>query len=282
MLLSLHSEEKTEETIVEILHNGGQTGPTLLESVQKKDKKISKETFYRVIRRLLKEEVLNKNKSIYQLNRYWLQRIYQFGKKHIKEEVVTDNDHILSFKDGDKIRYKFKNPNTMGIYWTHIYDMVYENHDPKIPILVFHPHEWLIYTRVKSELFFLSKFKDEKKLALFSVGGNTPLDKKFKNDWNDEYIQISTGTSHGFKKTEYINILGDFIFKITVSKKWSDDIEKFFSTHTDMDSKSQAELVKLCNRNDEVRMLFTRSKKEADKWRAKYKKHFYIPKGYVK
>ena len=278
MLLAQKGEKKLEESIIQLLSSGGVLGPTLLENARQKDPTLSKETFYRVLRTLLSEEVINKHGAVYELNRHWLQRIYRFGKQQIETNLGIDSDGILSFKEGDKISYKFKNPNLMGIYWAHTYDMIFERHDPSIPILIFHPHEWLIHTRPEAESFFLQRFAEDKKLAFFSIGGATGLDKVFKNERENTYLQISIGTSLGLNKTEYINVLGDFIFKVTVSKKFSEDLEAFFKINEKVTPENRMELEKICERKDTAKMVFTRSKKEADKWRSKFKKYFYIPR----
>ena len=278
MLLSTNSEKKTEDYIIETLHKNPHSGPTLLDKVRVKDSKLPKETFYRTLRNLLRQEVITKNKNDYQLNRHWLQRLYGFSKTNIEKRETTDTDHILSFKEGDKIRYSFKNPNLMGIYWAHTYDMVFDNHDPKIPILIFHPHEWLIYTRYEAESFFLSRPSNDKKFVWFALGGKDNLDRKFKNDWDSKYIQIGLGIDIGLKNNEYLNVVGDFIFKITLSKKFSTDLNNFFERNREVNDENRNELKSICNRNDSVKMLFTKSKKDAEKYRAKFKKHFYIPK----
>ncbi len=278
MLLSLIGQQKTEDVIVESLHRNPLVGPTLLENVRQKDKSLPKETFYRILRELLKQEVVNKSKNTYQLNRHWIQKLYTFSKLTLEKKEATDRDNILSFQDGDKIKYSFKNPNLMGIYWAHTYDMIFDNHDPKVPILIFHPHEWLIHTRFTSESFFLSRPKSEKKLVWFAIGGKTPLDKDFQKNWSNKYIQTGVGINPGFKNTEYVNILGDFIFKISMSKKFSEDLEKFFTKYSIVDENNTGELNNICTKKDSVKMTFTRSKKESDKYRAKFKKYFYIPK----
>jgi DNA-binding PadR family transcriptional regulator len=127
MLLSTQSPKSLEELIIETLHKEAAEGPALLLKLKKKDVSISKETFYRVLRSLLKDEVVSKHAKTYEINRHWLQRIYRFGKKHIESPAVMDSDSILSFKEGDKITYSFKNPNLMGIYWAHTYDMIFEH-----------------------------------------------------------------------------------------------------------------------------------------------------------
>lgn len=276
-MLLTQGKESLEDAVLQILHNGGLDGPSLLTQIKKKNQKVSKETFYRTLRTLLKEEVLNKHGVIYQINRHWLQRIYRFSKIGIETNAGIDSDNILSFKEGDKITYTFKSPNLMGIYWAHTYDMLFERHDPKIPILIFHPHEWLIHTRTESESFFLSRFKDDKKLAFFAIGGSTPLDMIFKKEYASAYLQIGTGISYGLKQTEYINVLGDFIFKVSTSKRFSNELDSFFKKHTFLTQANKQELESLCQRSDATKMTFTRSKKEAAMWRAKYKKYFFIP-----
>lgn len=277
MLLAQKGIKGLEEIIIETLRDGGVTGPTLLIAVSQKTH-TSKESFYRALRALLKKEVINKHNAMYQLNRHWLQQVYRFSKSHIEENKNTDTDNILSFKEGDKITYKFNTPNDMGIYWAHTYDMIFEHHDPKEPILIFHPHEWLIHTRVSSESFFLSRFEEDKKLVFFAIGGKTEFDKEFKKKWESNFRQIGVGISYNSKKIEYINVLGDYIFKVSLSSKFNNDLELFFKTHREVTLQNKAELEKLCSRKDNVKMVFTRSKKEAAIWRTKFSKHFFVPK----
>ncbi len=277
MILTPEGSKGLEETIIEELHKKSQSGPKLLELIENDKVKTSKETFYRILRKLLKEEVITKQANIYEVNRHWLQKLYRFSKKYTEKREEATVDNLLYFKEGDKISYKFKNPNLMGIYWAHTYDMVFEKHDPNIPILVFHPHEWLIHTRTASETFFLNRFTEDKKIAFFTLAGNTNLDKEFKKVWTGKFLQINTGVDYGLKNNEYINVLGDFIFKVTMSKKFGNDIEKFFNKHNIINPENLSELANICNRNDPSKMVFTRSKKEADKWRSKYKKYFYKP-----
>ena len=277
MLLAQKGDKKTEDRIVELLHEKEASGPALLAEIQKKDPSATRETFYRIVRKLLSDEVVNKQGKTYQLNRHWLQKIYRFSKKHIETNQGIDADNILAFEEGDKISYRFKNPNLMGIYWAHTYDMIFDQHDRKVPILIHHPHEWLIHTRTESESFFLSRFKDDKKLAFFSIGGKTELDREFKKKHENKFVQVGLGIGYALKNTEYVNVLGDFIFKVSVSKKFADDLDAFFKQNKEVTAENQAELEKLCSRKDAAKMVFTRSKKEASVWRAKFNKYFYTP-----
>lgn len=274
MLLAQNGDKKIEEYVVELLHEIELTGPSLLKEMTQKDSSISKETFYRVLRKLIEEEVVTKQKKIYQINRQWLQRVYRFSKKYV--EVNETAHDIVSLEDGDKITYKFKNPILMGIFWTHAYNPIFNAHNPKDPILVFHPHEWLIHARTKSELFFLSRFKDDKKAVFFALGSTSPIDREFKQKHSNDFVQVGLGLNLGFKKTEYINVLGDYIFKVSVSKRFSEDLDTFFKKNPIINQENSLELEKLCNRKDPTKITLVRSKKEAEKIRIKFNKHFYI------
>lgn len=273
MLFAQTDKPKLEEVLIHLISIKGSDGPTLFTKTSHL-LPVSKETFYRALRSLLKGEVLSKHNKVYELNRHWLQRLNRFAQQNITNGYSTDTDHILNFEDGDKITYSFKNPNQMGIYWAHTYDIIFEKHNPNLPILIHHPHEWLIYSRPKAESLFLDRFEYDKKTVFFSLTGTTDIDRKFKRDYSSRFRQIALGINHGLKNTEYINVLGDFIFKITTSKRFAEDIESFYIKYKEITPTNLIELQAICSRRDKVRMTFIRSKREADKFRAKYKKYF--------
>ncbi len=278
MLLAQNGPGKLEDLIVSKLHEKGVTGPKLLTIVQEFDPGTTKETFYRIVRKLIAEEVITKQDTLYQLNLRWLQRVYQFSKKYIYKNHGVGKDNINAFQEGDKISYKFRTPNLLSIYWAHMYDLIYDELDSNAPILISHPHEWFIHTRAKSESFFLNRFDEDKKLVFLSIRGSTSLDKAFKKEWESEFRQIGVGIDLGLKKTEYINVLGDFIIQVSMSKKFSEDLEAFFEKYPKVTNESKEELERLCNRKDPARMVFIRSRKEAEKWRQRYRKYFFIPR----
>jgi hypothetical protein len=274
MLLAQNGPGKLEDVIVTTLHKHEVSGPEFLLEIQRLFPSVTRETFYRTVRKLIAEEVVTRQNRIYRLNIRWLERVHRFSKRHIE----AGREDILSFREGDKLTYRFRTPGLLSTYWAHVYDVIFDKHDPRIPILISHPHEWIIYTKVRSESFFLNRFEEDRKLMFFAIRGRTPLDKTFQKEWESEFRQIGTGISLGLKSTEYINVLGDFIMRISMSKKFSDDIDLFFEKYTNMTPESMRELERLCNRKDTARMVVVRSKKEAEKWRRKYAKYFYIPR----
>lgn len=272
---------KIEEKIVKILDKNPLDGPSLLKTLNEKENPPSKESFYRVLRDLKKEEIIHKDGPIYTLNRIWLKRMRDFIDKHIQSDTLN----ILDMQDGDKITYKFKNPNLMGIYWAHSGNVVFDNTSSKTPILIYHPHEWLIYTRTHSEEFFLQNFVNGydhgKGMVFWIMGGNTTLDKKFQKEWNKGLLEIGTGIDIDAGKNLYVNVVGDYVFLVTTEKSFGEKLDHIFQNNEVMTPKALAELKDLTEKNYKTKLVLMKNKSEALKWKKKFKKYFVVPKDYT-
>lgn len=272
---------KIEEKVVEILDKNPLSGPSLLKKLNEKENPPSKESLYRILRDLKKEEIIHKDGPLYTLNRIWLKRMRDFIDKHIQSDTLN----ILDMQDGDKITYRFKNPNLMGIYWAHSGNVVFDNTGSKTPILIFHPHEWLIYTRTHSEEFFLQNFVngyDHGKGKVFWImGGNTTLDKKFQKEWNRGLLEIGTGLDIGADKNLYVNVVGDYVFLVTTEKSFGEKLDQIFRENEIMTPNALAELQALTEKNYKTKLVLMKSKREAEKWKKKFKKYFFVSKDYT-
>jgi DNA-binding PadR family transcriptional regulator len=272
---------KIEEKIVEILHKNPLSGPSLLKKLNEQADPPSKESFYRILRDLKKEEIIHKDASIYTLNRIWLKRMRDFIDKHIQSDTLN----ILDMQDGDKITYKFKNPNLMGIYWAHSGNVVFDNANPDTPTLIYHPHEWLIYTRTHSEEFFLQNcvkgHNHGKGKVFWIMGGNTTLDKKFQKEWNKGLLEIGTGIDIDAGKNLYVNVLGDYVFLVTTEKSFGERLDQIFQQNEVMTPNALAELKDLTEKNYKTKLVLMKNKKEAEKWKKKFKKYFFVSKDYT-
>jgi len=278
----LFSEQKKSlsDHAIDILDQGPLSGGELVKRLIQ-DTQTSKESVYRILRELLQQEVINKAQKKYSLNRHWIQRMHAFSLRHTTSPHQIDTHGILQFNDGDSITYEFKNPDLMGIYWGHLYDYVMDVHPADIPIIIFHPHEWLIHARKTSEEYVLKRFEKDKKLVLFSIGGNTDLDKKFKKDWSNMYLKINTNISvNSIKKNRYINVLGDYIFEVRTTLAFEEAIDGFFQRNTVVNKSNEKELKQIIQKHYRTKLIFSRNKKRAQLLRKKFSKDFYIPPYY--
>jgi hypothetical protein len=274
--------EKTriEEYVVEILDNGSLDGPTLLKKLRLALPNITKQALYKALRKLLKNEVLNKTGGVYSLNRTWLQKVREFSNRHIKETKAVDIINVLNFEDGESVTYRFKNPFLLDITWGHLYDIIFEANERYWVMLNHHPHEWLMLSRPETERFWLNQINKERKMMLFTISGSTLLDKKFKSEWSSDYVKINLGESYNLKPNQYLSVVGDFVFEITTDPEFEKEVNSFFNKNKTIDELAQKQIQAISKKKYKSKLKLSKNKRKADMWRKKYKKDFYIPKPY--
>ncbi len=272
-------KDNLETLIIKALKDKGLSGPDIIESVAQKKPGITRQAIYVVLRRFIQEDVLYKTDHVYSLNRLWLKEMYSFAGNQLNELQKADTAHIVDLEDGDRITYQFKNPHLMDIYWEHIFDTLLETHDKKLPIVIYHPHDWLIYARKESEEFFVREFEKKKILGLFAVGGKTTIDLLFKKRWQNDFLQISCGKSYGFEDGYYMNIMGDLIFEIFIEQKFNDDINQVFSLDEN-DPVFKRRMHELSLRKYKTKLIISKNKKKVHRIFQKITKDFVLPKGF--
>ncbi|MCA9351160.1 hypothetical protein KC929_00085 [Patescibacteria group bacterium] len=272
---------RTEDAVIEALDKQPESGPDLLRVVQEIFKpSLSKQGLYSVLRNLQKSEVITKTKNHYGLNRVWLQKIRKFSERHIHKSESVDEANVLDFEDGDSVTYRFKNPFLMDVTWGHLYDILYEANPTHQVMLNYHPHEWLMLSRPETERYWLNRFKEDKKMLLFTISGNSALDKKFQKDWSSEYVKINIGESYDLKSNQYLSVVGDYIFEITTDPLFEERVNKFFKENDYLDESAQKQIASISKQKYKSKLKLSKNKKKADAWRKKYKKDFYVPKPY--
>lgn len=276
----LFSEYKKtlSDYIIELLDKGPLSGAELVARILNTTN-TSKESIYRVLRQLLKQEVINKAHKKYSLNRHWIQHMHAFSLRHTQNIHAFDAHGVMEFEDGDSITYQFKNPDLMGIYWGHLGDYVLDKYSGEnlLPLYVYHPHEWLIHARTKSETHFLERLSRDKRTTFFSIGGKTQLDKQFKKDWSNQYRKININVKiSGLKPNRYINVIGDFIFEVRTTVAFEQAIDDFFNQQKTINKNNQQGLKKIVHDKYQTKLIFSRNKKRANKLRRQLSKDFYI------
>jgi hypothetical protein len=135
-------------------------------------------------------------------------------------------------------------------------------------------------SRPESERFWLSRFAQDKKMLWFGIGGNTLLDKKFQQENGNEYVQINLNETYGLKQNEYLAVLGDYIFEVTIDETFEKHVYEFFESVQNEGEIDQEKILALSKQKHRAKMRLSKNKKKADVWRRRFNKNFYVPKPY--
>ena len=269
---------KSINFILQSLQEQSLSGPRIVEEVRKFRPHITKQAVYTTLRQLLHKEIVQKVHGVYFINRLWAKQLLTFAQSQLLDQQIPGVVSFENLSDGDKIIYQFKNPHVMDVYWGHIFDSMIEKQNQNIPLIIYHPHEWFIYSRRETEELFLNTLLSHDSLVFFAIGGDTPLDFSFKRTWETEELQISCGEKYDFLDDHYINILGDFIIEVFVDQRFGREIDQIFKTGEKLSF--LADIEALSQKKYKTKMIISRNKKNAERIRKKIAKDFYLSNGF--
>lgn len=272
----LAQKRDIEEIIAENLaKNPYSTGPQLVALVNKMRENTTKQAVYTALKNLMESEVVAKVGHTYFLSRVWLTKVEQLFSAQKEKEIVRDA--VFDLKEGESISYKFPTLLTCDTYWAHVFSILTEWIDPSVPIMIYMPHEWFVIGRTEVEKDVFKGFEQHKKLALFTIGGVTPLDQQFKRDWKSEFVQTHLDEKVGFPRTYHLHIFGDFLIEVFISEEMSREIDEFYACRAQTSLEDVALFEGLIQKRSSVRMKISRKPTKAAILRKRLAKSFYIP-----
>lgn len=256
----------------------------LIAQIQKIREKTTKQAVYTAIRKLKEEEIVVTHKKYISLNKLWIQRqldFYNLADSEYNHNGIG-HDNILLLEDRDKVIYNFHSPSLTDMYWGHIFEVLSENIDLKMPIIIYNPHEWFLIARKESEKQIFTHLNNQNKLLLLVSGNNSPIDKNVLNesfkDWKHQYSLLLTSK---YPNNYYLNIFGDFMIEVRLDKEISTKIDEFYKKYSKLDDINTKELFDIVNQKGNNKLIITKNHKKAAKIRKKLSKDFYLPQGYI-
>lgn len=272
MLLS--QKQTIEDYVVESLANNDQlSGPELLESIQKKRVGTTKQAMYSVLEFLLQDEIVAKIGTKYYLSKIWLDRLTTLLRIDTKR---IEQDPIFTLGDKESVSYKFSNLHSCDTYWAHLFKLLIEWIAEDVPICVWNPHEWFAIGRYVEEKEIFTFLEKQNKKALYTISGNTSLDRSFKRDFSTKVLRINTGNNLGFKQNYYLNIFNDYIIEVFLDDELTRKIEQFYQDYKELTEENISEFENLIAQKYSIRMKVSKNKEKSAKLRKRLSKDFYI------
>ena len=272
-------------TITDIILSELQRGPkrivSLIENIQEKRPKTTKQGVYAAIRILKKEEKIILHKKRISLNSAWIAKMNSFFSvaQTFSNGKHTDDGNFLALKNEEKISYSFKDPVTTDAFWGHAFRLLTETLTPKSPVFVYNPHQFFLLARKEQEESLINYIIKNNCYYFLTVGSNTPLDKTISNFFEGTNKQYHMSPKNLFKKnTYYVNVFNDFIIEVWIGKNTADRIEKLYTTTKSCTENTIQELQNIMQIQEKIKITISRNKRKADNIKKTLSKFFYIPK----
>ena len=279
--MNILEPQKIEEYIVSLLQRGPISNMGLVKEIAVFRPKTTKQAVYDALRKLKKAEMVVTHGKTTSLKSAWISDMSDFFAKvkHFYFINGASDDGFLSFEDGDKITYNFKNPEVADGFWGHAFDILAGIISADEPIYIYNPHEWVLLAREDQEVQMFSRAKKQNKQILLTCPGNTALDKYVKRFFDGTHLQYYLSPIQLFKKPNYyLNVLGDYLIEVWIDEKTHEKIENFYRNHQNFDDDAKKEIQNIIGSQGKNKISISRNKEKAEKLKKTLGKEFYIIK----
>lgn len=274
LIYMLYSQDRElEDRIVELLVNSDHTVKSIHKTISPKlSRPVTLRAIYKSVNKLIDANVLIKVGKKVILNREWSQST-QLGLSGKKKLPLLSID--------EKIVYTLSSMTHIDTYWKTITSQIHEEN--KFPVFFYNPHDIWIYIpeRRDSEDSYYRSFDKLKQHAFFSVGGTSDADKKFKQKYQSDYLQIDLSKSTYFNRNAHITILGNYIITVTLPKTCATCIDALYNQN-ESEEVMINKMREIVQTPQEIKIVVENNSNKAKKLRKRLAKNFHIPQNVKK
>lgn len=275
MIFSEH--EELSDLVIKKLLTGTYKASVLHSELVSSGHTLSRQATYDILRSLCASEVVVKHGVNFSINLLWINRLIS-NVSPVSSGKQTEARYLYDMKDGESVTFHFSSMEQMDKFWWNIFITLQKIQEPSIPLVIYFPHQIIYFAREKTEKEF---FRDIQKhhLTLYSVGGNTELDKIFKQEVRSEKLFVNTGVLLKSKKDNYLNIQGEFVVEALPHLEFSKKVATIFKT---ANNKQEAVVLlqELSKKKYPIKLMIRKNKKQANLLRKQLAKDFFVPKEY--
>ena len=266
-------DNNIDSQIIGLLAAGSKRTTELLENVLGKGK-VTRQAFYKALRKLLKENVLVVHKKQVSLSRVWANNLRKLAKQ-IENAYFVDLKifDFTNLKEGEKIKYTFNTIRNLDNFWGQAQNTLMQYCGNDEAIYSYDPHYWFYLVRQDIEKELLREISERHIKFLMTVGGNTFLDKFIKKDFNNKYLQYNIKKIFP-EDNFYLTVVGDYVIEVTLDKKVSNGIEAIF-TNNKLPELACEKLALYLDVRSTNKMIIYRNAEKAGSYRKKIGKDFY-------
>lgn len=282
--MNIFGDNTIKYMILTALSEGPKTSVDLIDEIKNKRPGATKQGVYKALRSLLQSENVVKYRKSLVLNQLWLNKIGAFLRQTNKNYLVNkrskkSHDSIDWMQEGSKLSLAFKSYEVHDKFYSHLFSLIIQKTDPRSPIYVYNPHEWFILgvNLKKNEDYLFNWLGEIGRQLYFTVGYNTSLDKKFREKYESDEIQIALDEKMKFPKNYSVNVIGNYIAESRSDMGFAENIHNIYENTANYDEAGES-VRKLLQKKYKLKMIISYNPERAKKLKDKLAKNFFIPK----
>ena len=220
-----------QESIIESLAARPQrTVEELRERCTRLLRPVSVQAIYKELRKLQVRGVVVKAGTRYSLTLSWVLRVLRLSDVLEKSYFIRKEGIIPIPQKGDSVRWRFSDLKRLDDFWVQAM-LVLTKQSGTTAIYQWVPQPWFHLAQHQKELQFQQTAKTLGMRVFMILGGRNFLVRGFPKYWaRDVYTySLATGPFEHLRRV-YLNIIGDFVLRITLDKRTAATIDQIFTT----------------------------------------------------
>ena len=177
---------------------------------------VSLQSIHKTLKKLVKNHVVLKQKTLYILNQEWIANLY----------IKLGQNQLIQLDEGEKLSYHFTSFEHLERFWKHsLFPLIGYNNQ----IFIYDPHWiwWYLPDNFESEAEFARSF-NKNHCGYFLIGGNDAEDQEIRRQWQHEYLRINLDPDIKIPRKNYHTVIGDLVFTTLIPKVVTDEIDKIY------------------------------------------------------
>lgn len=272
----LINKQKTEGKVLDLLKLGATFPKELLRQIQEeRNKSISKQGFYKVLRKLKEEDIIIEHNKKISLSPVWVDKFLDFSSSLIRNyKSETNTFEFTNLNEKESLRYKFNSIQNLDNFWGQAQNILMHKTNSFEAIYSYDPHYWFYLARNEVEKTLLKEIVRSQRKFLMTVGGKKSLDKLIKKDFNNKFLQYNIKDIIK-ENNKYVTVIGDFVIEVGIDKNLADLIDDLYTRYSELTQDLTKELNIILNTKSKNILKISRSKNKSTFYKNKLKKDFY-------
>ncbi len=243
-----------------------------LHTIISKKQTISLPNFYKIIKRLVSNQILIKEDWKLLLHNRRVLGLIDLAEK-LKKDYLVNKDQILNLQEWQSIYHEWTSIENIDWIWWDWMLSINRLYDKKEATYVYQAHPYYALGMNMTEMAF---FTQANRISdVYFMTGNTKfLDIYGTNLYKEIWIKADARDDLPFLRENYcVTVVGDYVFEVLYPKDIGDYFTIFFETIDNISQFNEQLFQRIFNMKTNIRLTLRRDQVQANQIKKLFKKH---------
>jgi hypothetical protein len=253
---------------------GPQDAAQLQRALLKVGKPYTIQAIYYELRKLLRQGVVVKERMRFSIRIAWALELATLSERIHATGVAGAAGAQIVPERGETRSWRFSNLLRLDDFWVESMQLVFDQSGAEV-LHNWAPRPWFYFAQAKKlEQFYRSLVRRGRRITLV-LGGSDPLDRLFSSRMSPNLFTIRHDPSFfPSYSRQHLQVVGDFILKVSISQVTMREIHALFSTTRNLDTLDWGRMQRVLNASTKARLEISNSPVKAEKLRRKFQRYF--------